>query len=233
MKTWETKNGYVISRILSGRSNVFLISGNDKNFLIDTSPGWRWNKLKESLNKPGMNNINFLILTHTHFDHAANAAKLKREFGVKVIVNKEEASFLEKGQNIIPEGTNFFTFFLVKTLAPIQTYKLNYEPCKPDILVDQYFDLNIFGLNAYIIHTPGHSPGSQSVIVDNEIAIVGDAMFGVFPRSVFPPFTDNKNEMIKSWAKLIQTNCTLFLPSHGTANKVDLVKREYLIRNYS
>ena len=93
--------------------------------------------------------------------------------------------------------------------------------------VDQYLNLQDFGFNGYILHTPGHSPGSQSIIVDNEIALVGDAMFGVFPGSIFPPFADNEEELITSWGKLIQTGCRLFLPSHGTADKSDLLKIEY------
>ena len=52
----------------------------------------------------------------------------------------------------------------------------------PISLVDQYFDMKALGFNGYILHTPGHSPGSQSIIIDNEIALAGDSMFGIFPR---------------------------------------------------
>jgi hydroxyacylglutathione hydrolase len=63
--------------------------------------------------------------------------------------------------------------------------------------------------------------------VDDEIALVGDSMFGIFPGSIFPPLADDTDTMINSWGKLIRTNCRLFIPSHGTANNIDLVKREY------
>jgi hydroxyacylglutathione hydrolase len=65
------------------------------------------------------------------------------------------------------------------------------------------------------MNTPGHTTGSMSVIVDDEVALVGDTMFGVFKRSVFPPFADDVSEMIKSWGKLLNSNCKFFLPSHG------------------
>jgi hydroxyacylglutathione hydrolase len=230
MKVWKTNSGYTISCLLSGRSNVFLLEFNGINILIDTGTGRRWDKLCSRLKKLGVKKIDYLILTHTHYDHAENSAKLKREFGAKVIVNKKEGSFLEKGHSSIPDGTNFVSSLLVKTIAPALAIELNYEPCAPDILVDQYFDLKKLGFNGYILHTPGHSGGSQSVVVDNEIAMVGDTMFGVFPGSVFPPFAEEKEEMIKSWGTLINTKCYLFLPSHGTANTLDLVKKEYLKR---
>jgi len=66
----------------------------------------------------------------------------------------------------------------------------------------------------------------MSLIVDDEIAIVGDAMFGIFPNSIFPPFADNVPVMIKSWRKLLDTKCMLFLPAHGTKNSRRLVDGE-------
>jgi hydroxyacylglutathione hydrolase len=230
MKIWQTKSGYKISCILPGRSNVFLLTGFNKNILVDTSPGYKWNKLKAVLNNMRIKSIDFLVLTHTHYDHAENASKVKSEYGAKVIVNIREASFLGKGETTLPAGTVPLTRFLVNRIVPLLSVKLNYPPCQPDILVDEKLDL---GFNVFIIHTPGHSPGSQSVIIDDEIALAGDAMFGVFPGSIFPPFANNKDELITSWAKLLDTNCHLFLPSHGTGNNRDLVQREFLKRSKS
>lgn len=226
MKLRHTKSGYTITTVLSGRSNVFLLSGNAINILIDTSPGYKWKKLRTSLKELNINHIEFLILTHTHFDHAANAKKIRDEFGAKVIVNKLESDYLLKGDNPMIHGTVIPFRFIVRLVAPRILKKIKYEGCLSDILVDQKFDLKEFGLNAYILHTPGHSPGSQSVIIDEEIALTGDAMFGIFPGSVFPPFADNEIDLILSWKKLLETNCSLFLPSHGTANTRHLVAKE-------
>jgi len=78
-----------------------------------------------------------------------------------------------------------------------------------------------------LLHTPGHTPGSISVIIDNEIAIVGDTMFGVFWWSVYPPFASNPDKLIDSWEKLLETRCRIFLPSHGSANKRSLVEKDF------
>jgi glyoxylase-like metal-dependent hydrolase (beta-lactamase superfamily II) len=101
-------------------------------------------------------------------------------------------------------------------------------------LVDSHFDLIGFGFNAYLIHTPGHTIGSMSLIIDNEIAIVGDTMFGVFKLSVFPPYAEDTEKMIKSWGKLLETNCSIFIPSHGTENCRSLVQQDYnrRVKNY-
>jgi hydroxyacylglutathione hydrolase len=76
MKTWKTKNGSNILRILSGRSNAFLISSNNINVLVDTGPDTFWQKLKKNLDNHNIKTIDYLILTHTHFDHAGNAARI-------------------------------------------------------------------------------------------------------------------------------------------------------------
>jgi glyoxylase-like metal-dependent hydrolase (beta-lactamase superfamily II) len=227
LKIWKTKSGYEIFRILSGRSNVFLLTNGTKNVLIDTSISHHWNKLLRCLNNLGVTHIDLLVLTHTHFDHAGNAWKIKEKYQAPVIVHRCEASFLESGTMIIPNGTNIVTKALINALGKLVEPKLNYKPCKFDVLTDEKFELSEFGFQAYILHTPGHSNGSLSVIVDHEIALVGDAMFGVFKNSIFPPYAEDVPQMIKSWGKLLDTNCSVFLPSHGSANSRQLVQKEY------
>lgn len=230
MKHWKTKSGYQIILIVSGRSNVFLLTDGNSNILIDTS--YRLNKriLLKRLKSLGIHHIDFLILTHTHFDHAANARIIKEKFNAVVIVSKFESSDLASGENIMPEGTNFFTRLLVKLFSTGVFPDVKYEPCQFDLQVDSFLDLWDYGFNAQIIHTPGHTIGSISIVVDNEIAIVGDTMFGVFPWSVFPPFANDVKLLITSWEKLLDTNCSLFLPSHGTANTRSLVQKNYTSR---
>ncbi len=233
MKIWNTKNGYSIFRVLPGKSKAFLISGCGSNILVDTGALSAWDRLKKNLDAIGTDKIDLLILTHTHYDHASNAAKIRKVYGAKVAVNTREASNLEKGENIMPGGTNFLTRIIADKIAPAISGKFNYEPCITDILIDKSLDLKDFGLKAYILHTPGHTTGSQSVIVDDEIALTGDSMFGVFPGSVYPPFADNEDEMIRSWGKLLDTGCFIYLPAHGTENKAEIVKTDYRKRHNS
>jgi glyoxylase-like metal-dependent hydrolase (beta-lactamase superfamily II) len=231
MKTWETKSGCRISQILSGRSNVFLITKGKKNILIGTSPENKWNKLEKKLIDLNINNIDFLILTHTHFDHAANAYRIKKKYNAQVFVHETEASYLTTGNNIIPNGTNIITRSLIKFFAASVFRRLRYEPCQPDVLVNSSLNLKEFGFEAYIIHTPGHTIGSMSIVVDNEVALVGDTMFGISKWSVFPPYANDVKQMVKSWGKLLNTNCPVFIPSHGSANSRSLVQNDFDRRN--
>ena len=231
MKIWNTKSGYQIIQILSGRSNAFLLTNGIKNILIDTGPARKWKKLNNNLKSLNIDKLDFLILTHTHFDHVANSFKLKTYYDPQVVVQRKEELYISNGTNKFPRGTNPITRLLINVIGDKISDKYNFTPCQPDILVDSTFNFDELGFNAYLMQTPGHSIGSVSLIVDNEIAIVGDAMFGVFKSSIFPPFADDPKVMIDSWGKLLETNCSIFVPAHGYENNREKVKKNYEEQN--
>jgi len=228
MRQWITKNGEIVTQLLGGRSNVFLLAHNDRFIVVDTSPGYRWKKLDRRLKSLNISKIDYLLLTHTHFDHAGSSERLRQSYDAKVFVHKSEAGYLTSGNNPPVYGTNRYTRTIVRILAKAFLKKVKYQPCSCDCIVDSSFDLSESGFNAGIIHTPGHSPGSMSLIVNNEIAIVGDCMFGVFKTSAFPPFAYDPKQMVESWGKLLDTGCTTFLPSHGREKN-----REQLLNDYN
>jgi glyoxylase-like metal-dependent hydrolase (beta-lactamase superfamily II) len=227
MKTWKTRRGYQITRVLSGRSNVFLVYSTKTIILVDTGPSGAWKKLQERLEGLGIDEISFLVLTHSHYDHAANAGNIREMFNAQVIVHQSEADILQKGASIIPMGTNLLTRNIISPLGSRLASCTDFKGCKPDIMVEKQYRFVEPELNAYILHTPGHTAGSMSLIVDDEIAIVGDAMFGILPWSVFPPFADNKIELTASWKRLLETSCNVFLPSHGSGVSRRLLENQY------
>jgi glyoxylase-like metal-dependent hydrolase (beta-lactamase superfamily II) len=186
-----------------------------------------WKTLQKRLESLKIEKINLLILTHSHFDHAANAAKIKEKYKAQVIIHQSEAQFLVSGDNILPTGTNLITRFMVRNFAKqFRSFAL-YQPCNFDYTVDDIYDLSNYGFNAYLIHTPGHTQGSISLIIDNEVALVGDTMFGVFWWTVFPPFASDQNQILNSWDRLLQTKCKIFIPSHGHANSRSLIQKDF------
>jgi glyoxylase-like metal-dependent hydrolase (beta-lactamase superfamily II) len=227
MEKWTTNN-CTIYQILKGRSNSFLVNQENNYILIDTGRENSWKELTSKIDELlGENELSCLILTHTHFDHAENANRLKKKYNCKIIIHESEADNLKQGDTPLPKGTNLATGFLVDVLGKKMQSRYKYEPADHDILVGEKIDLSVFGFNKYIIHTPGHSQGSMSIIIDDEIAIVGDTMFGMFGNSIFPPFADDTEIMIKSWKKLLETNCKLFLPGHGKGISRELLEKQY------
>jgi hydroxyacylglutathione hydrolase len=125
MKTYTINKGYEITRLLSGRSNVFLLNKDNKFILTDTSVASRGSRLMRKIEEQGIQKLDYLVLTHAHFDHAANAAIISKNYGACVAVHEEEAEFLALGDNVIPNGSNFLTRALIRLLG-----KLYFRRCR-------------------------------------------------------------------------------------------------------
>ena len=229
MKKWKTTNNCKIYQITKDRSNSYLVIDNDISIMVDTgiknSSKAVIEKLDDYLDG---NNLSYLILTHSHYDHVGNAALLKERYKTKIIIQKTEAEYVMSPKSqLIPHGTNIATRVGVGLVMRIKSKLikfLRFEAVDPDILANNDHSISS---NCYLIRTPGHSNGSMSLIVDDEVALVGDAMFGVFWWSVFPPFADDVPTMIRSWGKLLNTGSKLFLPGHGTENSRELLEKQY------
>jgi len=227
----STKNGYDISQVISKHSNVWLVQKNQLSILVDSgktkSRSLLLQILKTALHQE--NALRFLMLTHTHYDHCQSAAAIKDLYHCKVIASENAVPSIAAGYTHLPRGTNYVTDVLAKAGHALMKKKFMYAPFNADITISDDYLFPAPDEDIQIITTPGHSADSISLIVDNEIAIVGDAMFGIFRNHVFPPFADDIPEMLRSWGKLLDTGCTTFLPGHGHAISRELLEKEYRI----
>jgi glyoxylase-like metal-dependent hydrolase (beta-lactamase superfamily II) len=213
---------------VGGVYNVYALTHGDDMLLVDTGRiyGWRLlrNRIEGLRSRAGHR---ALILTHSHFDHAENAARMKNSSGLKVIVHRSERHYLADGDSPLPAGAIFPTRWIMRLFGRLARPFFRYSGVLPDICVDERMDLEPFGFDGYILHTPGHTHGSMSVIVEDRIALVGDTLFGVLPGSVMPPYADDIPGLIKSWRNLLDTPCERFLPGHGREIKRALLERRY------
>jgi glyoxylase-like metal-dependent hydrolase (beta-lactamase superfamily II) len=169
MGLWTTRNGLQIRQVLYGRSNAFLIGNGQDFLLVDTGRRNKLERLEQKFKDYGVTpaNLSALILTHGHFDRAENAAVIQENYHTKVVIHRCEAGYLEHGDSPLPRGTNKVTRRLSERFVPVLQSHFRYQPVKADIVIEDRYDLDIHGFRAYLIHTPGHSPGSVSVIVDD------------------------------------------------------------------
>ena len=135
MQIWKTLNGITIYRIKSGKVNCFLIVHDNVVLLVDTGYKSDRNKLLREIRK--IANPNFIVQSHTHFDHCSNTAFLKDHFESSVIVHSSEAEFLEKGLSPLPKGTMFLTKAIIRLANWMDNPVGPFEKLSPDILVDQ------------------------------------------------------------------------------------------------
>jgi glyoxylase-like metal-dependent hydrolase (beta-lactamase superfamily II) len=103
-------------------------------------------------------------------------------------------------------------------------------PVKPDILIDEDMDLSKFGVDGKVIHTPGHTPGSVSVILPNGEFIVGDlVMRGMlrFWQPNYPLFADNMAQLDKSLKLILRKKPAKIYCTHGGPFEPRDVQRKF------
>lgn len=229
METWNLKNGSRIFRVLSGRTNAYLLQVDKRNVLIDTGRKKRYGILLKNIKKLSLSKdfITDIILTHSHYDHCQNVTDLVERYCCNVIMNYHAQQFASKGYTPVPMGTNAVSSRLSKIGSVLGKGKFGYKPFSASLLISEDTILKSISETLQLISTPGHSTDSMSVIVNNEIALVGDTLFGVIPTTVFPPYADDIPTLLHSWAKLLESNCRLFLPGHGKPIKRKVFEKEY------
>jgi hydroxyacylglutathione hydrolase len=213
MQKWDVAESCSIYNLLGGFYNAYLLIDHQEFFLIDTGREKKFPFLEQNLKKIIDGPIQYLILTHTHYDHCENAASIKENWGAKIIVSNKEAGYLKKGSTPLPKGTNLFTYVLSNLGNRYATSWYLYKPVIPDVEINGLYSINE---SIKIISTPGHSKGSLTVVIKDQYAIVGDALFGSPMGSILPHFADEKNRLFDTWKQLLNsTNCHTFLPGHG------------------
>ncbi|MEI7492310.1 MAG: MBL fold metallo-hydrolase [Bacteroidota bacterium] len=227
MRYWQTRNGTQVERLLWGWSNVYLVSFDGHDVMVDTGPATFSGLLLKRLEVIGLKQLDAIVLTHTHFDHTGSAAILKEKYKMPVIVHRSEAGFLESGLSPLPHGNMPVTRFLYNLGAPRVEHKFKVSGVPGDVLADDILDLTVFGINARLVHTPGHSMGSCSMIIDDQLAITGDTCVSLFPGRAFPPWADDAASLLKSWKTLLDTGCELFLPGHHWTISRETLAKEY------
>jgi glyoxylase-like metal-dependent hydrolase (beta-lactamase superfamily II) len=154
--------------------------------------------------------LDYVFLTHSHYDHAAAAGHFKGL--AKIVIHKDEYSLL-KAQR--------FTSYL---------FGVKFKPFEPDIELEggEKFDLGEVELE--VIHTPGHSPGSVCFYEpEKKWLFSGDTVFayGSFGRYDLPG--GNARELIASIEKLSKLDVENLYPGHE--DTVEGNAREHVLKS--
>ena len=144
-----------------GLVKSFIIKG-DKAVIVDTGYPGNGEKILDCLraNDIDPSDISLIIITHGHIDHYGSADELRKLTGAPVAMHRADAEYIKKGIHYIGMPTclpaRIFKSLFIKT-DPILS-----KPLKVDIVFENDIDLQDFGINGKVIHTPGHTADSVS-----------------------------------------------------------------------
>ncbi|SIQ05100.1 MBL fold metallo-hydrolase [Halanaerobium kushneri] len=181
-----------IKQIEMGKSNAYLIETAKGYILVDAGTPDKVGEVEKILAEKNadLKDILLIIITHVYYDHVGSLAALKEKTGAKILVHEKEKEFLEKGRTDFPAGTVIISKLISKLSNLISESK--FKALSPDITFEDHYDLKKYEIDGEIIHTPGHTRGSISVIINGEDIICGDTLFNFMPHSVYPPFANKK-----------------------------------------
>jgi len=224
-----SSSSYKVYRIGLVNVSSYLIYRSGEAILVDCGNSGSEVKILEALKRlglePGM--LKLLVLTHSHFDHAGSAGRLKELTGCKVMIHRSEADRLSSGFSPFPSGTRWKAKLLVGVGRIFARRMMKYSGAEPDLLVDDLFDLKTYGFPGRVIHTPGHTFGSMVVLMEGGELISGDTLFGVENKQHFPPFAEDRGALVRSWEKIRTLQVKTFYPAHGRHFSVESFLGEY------
>lgn len=163
--------------------NLYLIVGDRGCHLVDAGVAGTEKQIDAYLKSIGksMSDIRGIFLTHSHSDHIGAAAELKRQSGCRIYAPFLEKDWIEDIRKQFRE-------------RPIPGFfELLSEPVKIDCELKGGEILRVEdGIEIRVLQTPGHSHGSMSYILNEEMVFMGDAV--PVPDDL-PIFTDYEASM--------------------------------------
>jgi hydroxyacylglutathione hydrolase len=129
--------------------------------------------------KPG--DIQILILTHGHWDHIGSAKEIKELTGAKIAMHEREKEWLEKSLKPLPPGVTPWGH-VFKGIMTMFIYLVHIPSTEVDVVLgNEERSLGQYGIAGKVIHTPGHSSGSVSIVLEKGDTFVGDLAMNKFP----------------------------------------------------
>ncbi|MGD8564779.1 MAG: MBL fold metallo-hydrolase [Candidatus Bathyarchaeota archaeon] len=150
--------------------------------------------------------IKSIVDTHGHPDHACGNGIMKEKFQVPILIH-------EKDNTMLGSSSIVSRFFAFKAVSP-----------PADTLLYEGNTIRFGETSLKVLHTPGHSPGSTSLVGKN-VVFTGDTLFaGSIGRTDFP--NSSTSEMKASLQKLANLPDQMVVhPGHGPSTNIGQEKR--------
>ena len=135
---------------------IYLIHFDGHAALVDAGAGRGQRRLFDHIAILGVppEHIDYLLLTHCHYDHTGGAHDLREKLGCPVVIHELDADFLERGDNEVTAAS---------------WYGAKLQPCPVDRRLRKAREtLPLGGRAITALHIPGHSPGSVAYLFESE-----------------------------------------------------------------
>ena len=197
-----------------GFVGVYLVPAEGGCGLVDAGVPKQEGRIFAAMAEHGLTpeSLRLIFITHDHGDHAGSLKAIAEASHAPVLASRIEAPALARGESLMPHGLTFAGWLFSKVMGTFVKAASGY-PCKPDVEVDDEMSLE-----GRAIHTPGHTAGSLSLLLDPGEAFVGDlcAKFPVISGGSYVPFFgESREDVYASWRRLLDAGATTFYADHS------------------
>ena len=182
-------------------ANCYILYNPDKREGLIIDPGAEGSRLIKFIKQEKIS-INYIINTHGHPDHIGANRKIKEYTNAPILIHQYDAPMLTKSESVLP-----LIFPLESSSPPADTF------IKDGDLIE------CAGMKLKVLHTPGHTPGGISLLIDDSI-FTGDTLFsGSIGRSDLPG--GSQEVLLNSIKKILSLDENLIIyPGHGPSTTV-------------
>lgn len=201
----------------TGVANTFIVENSRGVMIVDAGIPHQARRIINALRARGHSpqDVRLILITHGHIDHAGSAVALKKLTGAPIALHRSDARLVETPSLKIPPGRNTATE-AVGALMRAFGWVMPLETFTPDMWLEEGQSLREFGFDARVVHTPGHTAGSISVLCADGSLFVGDAILNLV-HVAFPLFWEDPARARESALKIHSLKPRVCYTAHGRA----------------
>jgi glyoxylase-like metal-dependent hydrolase (beta-lactamase superfamily II) len=143
------------------QENCFIVREKDTGTALIVDPGEEADRLLKAVDELGIEKVEAILVTHTHFDHVGAVAPVAQATGAPVYCPELERDVLANIMDYVPWPG----------FGPFESYEADHTVAGGETL-------ELAGMKLEVLFTPGHSPGHVTYAIRGERALFsGDVLF--------------------------------------------------------
>ena len=192
----------VYERLIVGvlQCNCYLVGDPETRDAIVIDPGDDPDGILAAAERHGLR-LGAAVATHAHFDHVLAAEALRQRAGIPFWIHGDDLGTLSQQQEA-------GLWFLGMELPP---------PAEVDRRLADGDEAAAGSLRFEVVHTPGHTPGSISLVAPDEAVFAGDTLFAGSIGRTDLPGGSHEDELASIRNRLFPLGDLPVYPGHGEA----------------